>query len=103
MKPEQKRAKKRLQSKSNHENLAAAINILENIDAKFAYRVNRNSKNMIHELIVLLNGEDEKMSLSVRTATAMSIIDSMSQDGRLASHIRTMLWQVVSRLECIRE
>ncbi|MGA9153228.1 MAG: UPF0147 family protein [Candidatus Nitrosopolaris sp.] len=98
------RTKKRiLQKKTNQENLAAAINILENIEANYFYKVCRNSKNMIHGLVVLLNGQDQKMSLSVRAATAISMIDSMSQDGRLASHIRTMLWQVVSNLEGIRE
>jgi uncharacterized protein (UPF0147 family) len=97
-----KEEKKILQDKTNQENLAAAINVLENIQANHFYKVNRNSKNVIHDLVVLLNC-DQKIPLSVRAANAISIIDSMSQDARLASHVRTMLWQVVSNLEGIRE
>jgi hypothetical protein len=97
-----KEEKTLLQKKTNQENLAAAINTI-NIQANYYYKVNRNSKNMIHELSVLLNLEDQKIPLSVRAATAISIIDSMSQDRRLASHIRPMLWQVVSNLEGIRD
>lgn len=77
------RTKKRiLQKKTNQENLAAAINILENIEANYFYSrsVSRNSKNR-NGLVVLLNGQDQKMSLSVRAATAISMIDSMSQIG----------------------
>ncbi len=89
--------------KCNEEYLAAAINILENIGANYSYEANRNSKNMIHELANLLNLEEQKVPLSVRAATAISIIDSMTENQRLASHIRTMLWQVVSSLEGIRD
>ncbi|PWU78701.1 MAG: hypothetical protein DLM72_21220 [Candidatus Nitrosopolaris wilkensis] len=51
----------------------------------------------------MLKHEDQKISLSVRAANAISILDSISQDGRIESHVRTMLWQVVSNLEGIRE
>jgi uncharacterized protein len=98
-----KEEKRILQNKINQENLAAAINTLENIKTNYVYKVNRSSKNTIHDLVVLLNREGQKSPLSVRAATAISIIDSMSQDARLASHVRTMLWQVVSNLEGIRE
>jgi len=50
-----------------------------------------------------LKHQDHKISMSIRAANAISILDSMSQDKRIESHIRTMLWQVVSNLEAIRE
>jgi uncharacterized protein len=58
---------------------------------------------LIHGLLDLLQQEDQNMSLSIRAANAISVLDSMSQDRRIESHIRTMLWQVVSNLEGIRE
>lgn len=95
--------KELLRKKTNQESLTAAIITLENINANYSYKVNRNSKSMIRELLDLLKDRDQKFSLSIRVANAISILDSMSQDRRIESHIRTMLWQVVSNLEGIRE
>ena len=95
--------KELLKRKTNEESLSAAVDTLENINANYSYKVNRNSKSRIHELLDLLKNEDQKHSLSIRVANAISILDNMSQDRRIESHIRTMLWQVVSRLEGIRE
>jgi uncharacterized protein len=58
---------------------------------------------MIHELLDLLQHEDQNISLSIRAANAITKLESMSQDRRIESHIRTMLWQVVSNLEEIIE
>ena len=58
---------------------------------------------MIRELLVLLKNNDQKISMSIRAANGISILDSISQDKRIESHVRTMLWQVVSNLEGIRE
>ena len=98
-----KEEKKLLQKKTNRESLAVAIGTLENIQTNYSYKVSRNSKRLIHELLDLLNHEDQNISLSIRAANAISVLDSMSQDRRIESHIRTMLWQVVSNLEGIRE
>ncbi len=98
-----KEGKKLLQNKTNQESLTAAIATLENINSKYSYKVSRNLKSRIRDLLVLLTHEDQKISLSIRAANAISILDSISQDRRIESHIRTMLWQVVSNLEAIRE
>ena len=98
-----KEEKKLIQKKTNRESLAVAIGTLENIQTNYSYKVNRNSKRLIHELLDLLQHEDQNISLSIRAANAISVLDSMSQDRRIESHIRTMLWQVVSNLEAIRE
>jgi len=95
--------KELLKRKTNEESLSAAVDTLENINANYSYKVNRNSKSRIHELLDLLKNKDQKHSLSIRVANAISILDNMSQDRRIESHIRTMLWQVVSHLEGIRE
>jgi hypothetical protein len=95
--------KELLQNKTNQENLVAAMVMLENIKRNYYGEVNRNTKNRMNELLVLLKDKEQKFSLSVRAANALSILDGMTQDKRMKSHIRTMLWQVVSNLEGIRE
>jgi uncharacterized protein (UPF0147 family) len=48
--------------------------------------------------------KDEKNgSVSVRAANAISMLDNVTQNPQMQSHIRTMVWQVVSTLESIRE
>ena len=95
--------KELLQNKTNQENLAAAMVMLENINRNYYGEVNRNTKSRINELLILLKDKEQKSSLSVRAANALSILDGMTQDKMMKSHIRTMLWQVVSNLEGIRE
>jgi uncharacterized protein (UPF0147 family) len=102
-KKQTKREKELLRDKANQENIAAAIATLENITRNHHGEVNRNIKNKISELIVVLKDRDEKFSLSVRAANAISMLDRLTQDKGMKSHIRTMLWQVVSNLEGIRE
>ena len=92
-----RKEKELLRDKTNHENIAAAIATLENINRNHQSGVNRNIKNKITELVELLKDKDEKFSLSVRAANAISILDRLTQDKGMKSHIRTMLWQVVSR------
>jgi uncharacterized protein (UPF0147 family) len=98
-----KKEKELSRDKVNQENIAAAIATLENINRNHHSEVNRNIKNRIAELVLLLKDRDEKFSLSVRAANAISILDRLTQDKGMKSHIRTMLWQVVSNLEGIRE
>jgi uncharacterized protein (UPF0147 family) len=98
-----KEEKKLLQEKTNRESLALAIGTLENLQTNYTYKVNRISKKLIHGLLDLLQHDDQDVSLSIRAANAISVLVSMSHDRRIESHIRTMLWQVVSNLEAIRE
>jgi uncharacterized protein len=98
-----KKEKELLQNKTNQENLASAIFTLENINRNHYREVNRIIKSRINELLALLKDNEQKFSLSVRAANAVSILDKMTQDKAMKSHIRTMLWQVVSNLEGIRE
>ena len=85
-----KEEKKLLQKKTNQESLTLAIGTLENIQTNYSYKVNRNSKRLIHELLDVLQNEDSNVSLSIRAANAISVLDSMSQNKGIESHIRTM-------------
>jgi uncharacterized protein (UPF0147 family) len=98
-----KKEKDLLQHKSNQDNLASAIMTLENINQNHFREINKIIKSRINELLDILNSDDQKFSLSVRAANAISMLDRMTQDKAMKSHIRTMLWQVVSNLEGIRE
>ena len=95
--------KKLLQNKTNQENLAAAMVMLENINRNYYGEYNRNTKSRMNQLLVLLKDKEQKYSISVRAANAVSMLDRLTQDKAMKSHIRTMLWQVVSNLEGIRE
>ena len=98
-----KKEKELLQNKTNQENLAAAMVMLENINRNYYGEYNRNTKSRMNQLLVLLKDKEQKYSLSVRAANAVSMLDRLTQDKAMKSHIRTMLWQVVSNLEGIRE
>jgi uncharacterized protein (UPF0147 family) len=98
-----KKEKEIFRDKINHEYIAAAIATLENINRNHHSEVNRIIKNKIADLVLLLKDRDEKFSISVRAANAISMLDRLTQDKGMKSHIRTMLWQVVSNLEGIRE
>jgi uncharacterized protein (UPF0147 family) len=98
-----KEEKKLLQEKTNRESLALAIGTLENIQTDYTYKTNRTSKRIIRGSLDLLQHDDRNVGLSIRAANAISVLVTMSQDRRIESHIRTMLWQVVSNLEAIRE
>jgi len=44
---------------------------------------------------------DEGVSLAVRAASAISVLDEVSNDPNIPLHARTLVWGVVSQLETI--
>ncbi|NOJ28872.1 MAG: hypothetical protein DA328_01740 [Nitrososphaeraceae archaeon] len=92
--------KKELKRKENHDKLLKALATLESIMK--IENMPRNIRNLLKESYNLL--KDEKNGLvSVRAANAISMLDSITQNPQMQSHIRTMIWQLVSILEGIRE
>ncbi|HET7389217.1 MAG TPA: UPF0147 family protein, partial [Nitrososphaeraceae archaeon] len=47
--------------------------------------------------------KNTQVNLSVRAANVISTLDELTRNRRTESYIRTILWQVVSNLECVRE
>ena len=47
--------------------------------------------------------KSEELSVSVRAANAISLLDDITQDPNMPSYVRVTLWQAVSTLEGIRE
>lgn len=86
--------------KLNREKLASAISTL---DAIIKNRdIQRNTRNHVKDILGIL--KDEKSGgITVRAANAVSVLEGLTQNRQMESYIRTMLWQVVSTLESIRE
>ena len=85
--------------KENIERLKQAIDTLESIAGNPTSP--RNIRNTVREIIKSLN--DESLGVAVRAANAISTLDDLTQDPNMSSHIRVVLWQVVSTLEGIRD
>ena len=93
--------KKELKQKENLEKLNNATTTLEALTKNI--NIQRNIRNMIREVLMILKDEKAGGSISVRAANAISMLDGVTQNPQMQSHIRTSLWQVVSALESIRE
>lgn len=61
----------------------------------------RNIRKIVKDSIIAL--QDPKVSLAVRAANAISMLDEVAQDPNMSSFARVILWSAVSDLESIRE
>ena len=85
--------------KENEEKLARAIETLNAVADNMT--TPRNIRKTVKDIVTSL--QDEKISVSVRAANAISTLDDLSQDANMPSYVRVTLWQAVSALESIRE
>jgi uncharacterized protein (UPF0147 family) len=85
--------------KDNEEKLAKAINTLQTVaDSNITPR---NIRKMVKDAIVAL--QDTKLSIGVRAANAISMLDEISQDPNMPSFARVTIWSALSTLESIRD
>ena len=96
-----RKEKELVEKRANQERLVGIIDTLENIRSNYP-QIHRNTKNKINALLGILKDKNE-VNLSIRAANAISILDELTRNKRTESYIRTMLWQVVSNLEGVRE
>jgi uncharacterized protein (UPF0147 family) len=61
----------------------------------------RNIRKTVKDSITML--QDQKQSIAVRAANAISLLDDVAQDPNMPSFARVTLWSAVSELESIRE
>jgi uncharacterized protein (UPF0147 family) len=61
----------------------------------------RNIRKIVKDSIAML--QDQKQSVAVRAANAISLLDEVAQDPNMPSFARVTLWSAVSELESIRE
>ncbi len=63
--------------------------------------VPRNIRRAATEAIKQL--KDESLSPGVRAANAISILDEISQDPNMPVYARTMIWNVITLLETVKD
>ena len=61
----------------------------------------RNIRKIVKDAINMLT--DSKISVGVRAANAISILEEVSQDPNMPSFSRVTIWSAVSTLESVRE
>ncbi len=85
--------------KENEERLTKAINTLQTVaDSNITPR---NIRKIVKDAIVAL--QDTKLSMGVRAANAISMLDEISQDPNMPSFSRVTIWSALSTLESIRD
>lgn len=85
--------------KENEERLNKAIATLQTVaDSTITPRnIRRTVKDAINVL------QNPQLSIGVRAANAVSLLDEISQDPNMPSFARVTIWSAVSTLESIRE
>ncbi|MFP3416761.1 MAG: UPF0147 family protein [Nitrososphaeria archaeon] len=61
----------------------------------------RSLRNMLKETLDQL--QDNSISPAIRAANTVSVLEEVSQDPNIPSHIRVLIWNMMSLLETIRE
>lgn len=62
--------------------------------------VPRNIKNSVEQAIKILDSDD---SDEIKIASIISILDESSSDPNLSIYARTLIWDVISRLEILKQ
>lgn len=63
--------------------------------------VPRNIRRAAEESKDILSKEDEEPT--IRASTVISILDEISNDPNIPIHARTLIWNVLSELESVRD
>ena len=85
--------------KENEEKLGKAVATMQSVaDSNITPR---NIRKIVKDAIVML--QNAQLSMSVRAANAISMLDEISQDPNMPSFARVTIWSAVSTLESIRE
>ncbi len=61
----------------------------------------RSLRNMLKETLDQL--QDSGVSPAIRAANTVSVLEEISQDPNIPSHVRVLIWNMMSLLETIRE
>ncbi|MDI1494752.1 MAG: hypothetical protein K8823_58 [Cenarchaeum symbiont of Oopsacas minuta] len=85
--------------KENKDTLQEALRSLNEVISNITTpkTIKKNITDMIADLSKV------EYSMSVRAANAISMLDDVTQDPNMPSHVRVTLWLAVSKLESIRE
>ncbi|HOB07605.1 MAG TPA: UPF0147 family protein [Methanoculleus sp.] len=82
---------------SPDETIQICIQMLQNIseDSTIPRNIRRAADSTKSVLL------DESQSIGLRAATAISMIDEVSNDPNMPVHARTRIWELVSQLETV--
>ena len=94
------RQTKEMRKRENQEKLLKSINLIELILKNNT--VPKSIKNSMKEILSILRDE-RNGEISVRVANAISLLESITQNPYIQSHIRINIWQLISTFESIRE
>ncbi len=83
----------------NTESMSNAIEVLKQIATGPA--TPKTIKKSVTDLIADL--ESSEYSMAVRAANALSMLEDITQDPNMPSFVRTTMWQVVAKLDGIKE
>ena len=92
----EKREKRRIE---NEEKVQKALGTLQQVVESNI--TPRNIRKIVKDAINMLN--DSKISIGVRAANSISILEEVSQDPNMPSFSRVTIWSAVSTLESVRE
>ncbi len=85
--------------KENEDKILRSIAVLQSVaDSNITPR---NIRKIVKDAMVML--QDKTLSLGVRAANAISMLDEVSQDPNMPSYARVTIWNAVSTLESVRE
>lgn len=82
---------------SPDETIRICIQMLQNINEDST--IPRNIRRVADSTRSIL--QDESKSIGLRAATAISMIDEISNDPNMPVHARTRIWELVSQLETV--
>ncbi len=91
-------AKLKKQEENNAKLAKATVSLNQIVDSNITPR---NIRKTVKDSILML--QDQKQSMAVRAANAISLLDDVAQDSNMPSFARVTLWSAVSELESIRE
>ena len=94
------RQTKEMRKRDNQEKLLKSMNLIDVILKN--HTVPKSIKNSMKEILSTLRDE-RNGEISVRVANAISLLENITQNPHIQSHIRTNIWQLISTLESIRE
>ncbi|PKL61867.1 MAG: hypothetical protein CVV31_09000 [Methanomicrobiales archaeon HGW-Methanomicrobiales-2] len=82
---------------SPDETIRICIQMLQNISEDST--IPRNIRRVADATKTVL--QDESRTIGLRAATAISMIDEISNDPNMPVHARTRIWELVSQLETV--
>ncbi|MDK2916452.1 MAG: uncharacterized protein PWR25_1009 [Euryarchaeota archaeon] len=82
---------------SPEETIRICIQMLQNISEDST--IPRNIRRVADSTRSIL--QDESRNIGLRAATAISMIDEISNDPNMPVHARTRIWELVSQLETV--